>query len=88
MECTPTIQFSSTFNVGMVVFADPHKVVAQRSAFLVLGNVLNDGVLKVRTIFFGHAGLKHSFSQVKKNWIYKKSLNRLPFPKREQYKRL
>jgi hypothetical protein len=39
VECTPTILFSSTSNVSMVVFADPHKVVSQRSAFLVLENV-------------------------------------------------
>ncbi len=39
VECTPTIPFSSTSNVSMVVFVDPHKVVAQRSAFLVLENV-------------------------------------------------
>jgi hypothetical protein len=67
VECTPTIPFSNTSSVGIVVFVNPHKVVAQRSAFRVLGNVQNDGVLKVRTECFGHARLKHSFSQLEKN---------------------
>jgi hypothetical protein len=67
VECTPTIPFLNTSSVGIVVFAYPHKVVAQRSAFLLLGNVQNDGVLKVRTESFGRVGLKHSFSQVEEN---------------------
>jgi len=28
VECTPTIPFSNTSSVGIVVFANPHKVVA------------------------------------------------------------
>jgi hypothetical protein len=32
----------------MVVFVNPHKVVARRNAFPILGNVQNDGVSKVR----------------------------------------
>jgi hypothetical protein len=28
VECTPTVPFSSTTNVGMASFVDPHKVVA------------------------------------------------------------
>jgi hypothetical protein len=55
VECTPTIPFSSTTNVGMASFVDPHKVVARRHAFLILGNVQNDGVLEVRIESFGHA---------------------------------
>jgi len=67
VECTPTIQFLNTSSVDIVVFANPHKVATRRNAFLVLRNVQNDGVLKVRTKNFGHARLKHSSSQVEKN---------------------
>ncbi len=49
VESTPTIPFFSTSSVGMVGFVDPHKVVIQRSAFLVLGNAQNECVLEVRT---------------------------------------
>jgi hypothetical protein len=49
----------------MANFVDPHKIVAQRSTFLVLGNVQNESISKVRIESFGHGGLKHSFSQVK-----------------------
>jgi hypothetical protein len=45
-------------------FVDPHKVVVQRYAFLILGNVQNEGVSKTRIMFFGHGGLKCSFSQM------------------------
>jgi hypothetical protein len=83
VECTPTIPFSKTSNVGMVSFVDPHKIVVQRSAFPILGNVQNEGVSKVRIENFGHGVLKHSFSQVEEIWTYKKSLNQLPFLKRE-----
>ncbi len=87
VECTPTIPFSKTSNVGMASFVNPHKIVARRSAFPILGNVQNEGVSKVRIESFGHGGLKHSFSQVEEIWIYKKSLkkslNQLPFLKRE-----
>jgi len=44
VECTPTIPFLNTSSVGMAGFVDPDKVVAQRHAFLILGNVQNDGV--------------------------------------------
>jgi hypothetical protein len=64
VECIPTIPFLSTSNVGTVGFVDPHKVVAQRHAFFILGNVQNDGVLELRIKSFGHAWLRHSFSQV------------------------
>jgi hypothetical protein len=43
-------------------FVDPHKVVVQRYAFLVLGNAQNEGVLEMKTKVFGHGRLKHSFS--------------------------
>jgi hypothetical protein len=59
----------------MVVFVNPHKVVVQRNAFLVLGNVQNDGVLEVRTESFGYARLKHSFLQLEEDLDYNKSLN-------------
>jgi len=48
----------------MANFVNAHKVVAQRSAFTILQNAHNDGVLEVRTKSFDHAGLKHSFLQV------------------------
>jgi hypothetical protein len=60
VECTPTILFLSTSSVNTTGFVNPHKVVAQRHAFLILGNVQNDCV-------FGHARLKHSFSQVERD---------------------
>jgi hypothetical protein len=48
----------------MASFLNPHKVVAWKSAFPVLENAQNDGVSEVKTKSFGHARLKHSFSQV------------------------
>jgi hypothetical protein len=57
----------------MVVSVNPHKVVAQRNAFPILGNVQNDGISERRIIFFGHARLKHSFSQVEEDLDYNKS---------------
>jgi hypothetical protein len=59
----------------MAVFVNPHKIVAWRNAFPVLGNVQNDGVLEVRTNVFGHARLKYSFSQMEEDLDYNKSLN-------------
>ncbi len=60
--CTPTIPFSNTWSsVGMAVFVNPHKVVVQRNAFLVLGNVQNDGVLEVRIDSFGYASKVETF---------------------------
>jgi hypothetical protein len=49
VECILTIPFSSTSSVSMAGFVDPHKVVAQRSVFQVLGNAQNEGVSKMRT---------------------------------------
>ncbi len=49
VDSTPTIPFLSTSNVGMVGFVNPHKVVVQKSAFLILGNVQNECVSEVRT---------------------------------------
>jgi hypothetical protein len=83
VECTPTIPFLNTYSVGIIDFVDPLKVVVQRSAFPILGNIQNESVSEVKTKHFGHGRLKHSFSQVEGNWIYKKSLNRPPFPKKE-----
>jgi hypothetical protein len=48
----------------MVGFVNPHKVVAQRSAFPIFGNFQNEGVSKLRIESFGHGGLKQSFSQM------------------------
>ncbi len=45
----PTIPFLNTSNVDMAGFLNPHKVVVQRSAFPILGNAQNEGVLEVRT---------------------------------------
>jgi hypothetical protein len=87
VECIPTIPFWSTSNVGMVIFVDPHKVVAQRSAFSVLGNVLNDGVLKVRIESFGHARLKYSFSQVEEDLDLQEIPKLALFPKKRATKK-
>jgi hypothetical protein len=65
VECTPSIPFSKTSSVGMANFVDPHKIVVRRSTFLVLGNIQNENISKVRIESFGHGGLKQSFSQVK-----------------------
>jgi hypothetical protein len=67
IECTPTIPFFSTFSLGMVGFIDPHKVILQKNAFPILGNVQNDGVSEARIESFGHTWLKHSFSQVERD---------------------
>jgi hypothetical protein len=64
VKCTPTILLLSTSSLGMVGFVNAHKVVAQKSAFTILENAQNDGVSEVRTKSFGHARLKHSFSQM------------------------
>jgi hypothetical protein len=79
VECAPTIPF---FSVGMVNFIYPHKVVAGRNAFIVLGNVQNQGVLKVRTKIFGHGGLKHLFSQVEGDLDLQKIPKLAPLPKK------
>jgi hypothetical protein len=52
------------------------------NAFLVLGNAQNDGVLEMRTIFFGHAWLKHSFSQVEGDLDLQEILKLAPLPKK------
>jgi len=44
-----TIPFLNTSNVDMAGFLNLHKVVVRRSAFPVLGNVQNEGVLEVKT---------------------------------------
>jgi hypothetical protein len=49
VECTLNIPFSNTSSVDMVGFLDPHKVVARRSAFPVIENAQNEGVLEMRT---------------------------------------
>jgi len=71
----------------MVVFVNPHKVVVQRNAFPVLGNVQNDGVLQLRIESFGYARLKHSFLQVEEDLDYNKSFKLTPFPKKETTKK-
>jgi hypothetical protein len=48
-ECTPTIPFSKISNVGMASFVDPHKIFVKRNAFIVFGNVQNEGISKMRT---------------------------------------
>ncbi len=84
VECTPTISFS---NVGMANFIDPHKVVVGRNAFIVIGNVQNQGVLEVRTNVFGHGGLKHLFSQVEGNLDLQEIPKSAPLPKKITTKR-
>jgi len=83
VECTPTIPFSSTSNVGIVGFVNPQKVVAQRNAFPIFGNAQNEDVSKVRTKNFGHGGLKHSFSQVEGDLDLQKILKLASLPKKK-----
>jgi hypothetical protein len=49
VECTPTIPFSSTSNVDMASFLNPHKWLFEGVHFPILENAQNEGVLKVRT---------------------------------------
>jgi hypothetical protein len=71
----------------MVGFVDPHEVVVRKNAFLVLGNVQNDGVSEVRIEIFGHAWLKHSFSQVERYLDLQEILKMGPFPKKRATKK-
>ncbi len=82
VECTPTIPFSKASSVGMASFVDPHKIVAWRNAFSILGNVQNEGVSKVKIESFGHGSLKHSFSQVEEDLDLQKILKPTPLPKK------
>ncbi len=72
----------NTFNVGMVGFVDPHKVVVRKNVFPVLGNAQNDGVLEVRTKTFGHTWLKQSFSQVEGDLDLQEIFKLAPLPKK------
>jgi hypothetical protein len=82
VECTPTIPFSKTSSVDMARFVDPHKIVVQRNAFSILGNVQNEGVSKVKIESFGHGSLKHSFSQVEGDLDLQEILKLAPLPKK------
>jgi hypothetical protein len=88
VKCTPTIPLLSTSSGGMAGFVNAHKVVAQRSAFTILENVQNDDVLEVRTKSFGHAGLKHSFSQVEGDLDLQEFLEPDPLPKKKATKKI
>jgi hypothetical protein len=57
VECTSTIPFFSTSSVSTTGFVNPLKVVVQKNAFLILGNIQNEGVSKVRIESFDHGGL-------------------------------
>jgi hypothetical protein len=87
VKCTPTIPLLNTSSVGMVGFVNARKVVAQRSAFTILENVQNDGVSKVKTKSFGHARLKHSFSQVEGDLDLQEVLKMAPLPKKRTTKK-
>ncbi len=71
----------TNFRVDMVGFVDPHKVVVRRNAFSTFPSAQNGGELEGGE---NNGMLKHQFSQVEKDWIYKKSLNKFPFQRKEQ----
>jgi hypothetical protein len=71
----------------MVGFVDPHKVIVQKNAFPILGNVQNDGVSEVRIESFCHTRLKHSFSQVERALELQEIPKLAPLPKKRATKK-
>jgi hypothetical protein len=68
-------------------FVNPHKVVVQRYACLVLGNAQNEGVLEMKTKVFGHGGLKCSFSQMEGDLDLQEIHKLAPLPKKKVTKK-
>jgi hypothetical protein len=71
----------------MVGFVDPHKVIVQKNAFPILGNVQNDGASEVKIEIFGHTWLKHSFSQVERDLELQEIPKLAPLPKKRPTKK-
>jgi hypothetical protein len=87
VKCTPTIPLLSTSNVGMVGSVNAHKVVVQKSAFIVLENAQNDDVSKMKTKSFAHTRLKESFSQVEGDLDFQEVPKPTPLPKKRATKK-
>ncbi len=90
--CNPWKRIFTLVSLAPLMVISPmasfvHKVVIQRRAFLVIRNAQNEGVLEMRTKFFGHGGLKCSFSQMEGDLDFQKIGKLVPFPKKKTTKR-